>query len=123
MNFGRGAETCLSIRGEKIERSDYQFGSQAAYIHFKFYVDYRGPGVMQSNAMATCGTKSIPEKILEQLGDVYITVEGGPGVAQEARCASARGADIIRERGIPERINRSSLGAMMAPDPYTTPSC
>ena len=29
----------------------------------------------------------------------------------------------ITQRGIPERINQSSLGAMMARDPCTTPSC
>ena len=29
----------------------------------------------------------------------------------------------VRERGIPERINQSSLGAMMARDPCTTSSC
>lgn len=29
------------------------------------------------------------------LGDVYITVEGGPGVAGEARAAVARGARVV----------------------------
>jgi len=35
------------------------------------------------------------KEIFGQLGDVYITVEGGPGVAQEARAAHARGAAIV----------------------------
>lgn len=33
--------------------------------------------------------------IFGQLGDVYITVEGGPGVAQEARAAHERGAVVL----------------------------
>jgi len=33
--------------------------------------------------------------VFAQLGDVYVTVEGGPGVAQEARDASARGAIVV----------------------------
>ena len=33
------------------------------------------------------------------------------------------GGHYIRERGIPERINRTSLGAMMARDPCATSSC
>jgi len=35
------------------------------------------------------------KKIFGQIGDIYITVEGGPGVAQEARDAFARGAGIV----------------------------
>jgi len=33
--------------------------------------------------------------IFGQIGDLYITVEGGPGVAEEARAAYARGAGIL----------------------------
>lgn len=33
--------------------------------------------------------------LLGQLGDVYLTVEGGPVVAKEAKAASARGAAIL----------------------------
>ena len=36
---------------------------------------------------------------------------------------SPPGALHIRERGIPERINQTSLGAMMARGPWATPSC
>lgn len=35
------------------------------------------------------------KEIFGQLGDVYITIEGGPGVAQEARAAHERGATIL----------------------------
>jgi len=33
--------------------------------------------------------------VFGQLGDVYVTFEGGPGVAQEARDAAARGAFVV----------------------------
>ncbi|CAK0814374.1 unnamed protein product [Prorocentrum cordatum] len=35
------------------------------------------------------------KEVFGQLGDVYVTVEGGPGVAQESRAAAARGAAIV----------------------------
>ncbi|CAK0857481.1 unnamed protein product [Prorocentrum cordatum] len=35
------------------------------------------------------------KEVFGQLGDVYVTVEGGPGVAQECRAAAARGAAIV----------------------------
>mmetsp|Transcript_77338 Transcript_77338/g.240311 ORF Transcript_77338/g.240311 Transcript_77338/m.240311 type:complete len:489 (-) Transcript_77338:36-1502(-) len=35
------------------------------------------------------------KEVFGLLGDVYVTVEGGPGVAQEARAASARGAAVL----------------------------
>jgi len=43
---------------------------------------------------------SIAERreILGQLGDIYVTVEGGPGVAQEARDAVQRGARVLSLR-------------------------
>ena len=33
--------------------------------------------------------------IMGQLGDIYVTVEGGPGVSAEARAAHARGAGVL----------------------------
>jgi len=49
--------------------------------------------------------------IFGQLGDVYITVEGGPGVSQEASAAYARGATIVPLR----RTGGASAGAMGFP--------
>lgn len=35
------------------------------------------------------------KEVFGKLGDIYITVEGGPGVAQEAQMAAERGASIV----------------------------
>merc|ERR1719235_1321695 len=41
--------------------------------------------------------KDLPERIavFGQIGDIYITVEGGPGVSKEANAAFARGAIVL----------------------------
>merc|ERR1719440_1602591 len=41
--------------------------------------------------------KDLKERIsyFGQIGDIYISVEGGPGVAKEARAASERGAAVV----------------------------
>ena len=60
--------------------------------------------------------------ILGSIGDVfggYIgdILGGGGGDTYPPLSYPCTGGHYIRERGIPERINRTALGAMMARDP------
>jgi len=50
---------------------------------------FAGPDFQAGDCMAQ------KQSILAHIGDVYLTFEGGPGVAKEARFAHARGAVVI----------------------------
>lgn len=57
--------------------------------------------------------------IFGQLGDVYITIEGGPGVSQEAKAAHDRGATIlplIRSGGASSGMFEFPKAALERPD-------
>jgi len=59
------------------------------------------------------------KEVFGQLGDVYLTVEGGPGVAEEARAAYARGAVVVplaRTGGASSGMFDFPAKALEAPD-------
>eukprot|EP00446_Apocalathium_sp_SHHI-4_P057614 CAMPEP_0177296976 /NCGR_PEP_ID=MMETSP0368-20130122/2713_1 /TAXON_ID=447022 ORGANISM="Scrippsiella hangoei-like, Strain SHHI-4" /NCGR_SAMPLE_ID=MMETSP0368 /ASSEMBLY_ACC=CAM_ASM_000363 /LENGTH=492 /DNA_ID=CAMNT_0018755145 /DNA_START=72 /DNA_END=1551 /DNA_ORIENTATION=- len=63
------------------------------------------------------------KKVFGKFGDIYITIEGGPGVAQEARDAFERGAAVvpmIRTGGASEGKMNFPAGALEAP-PFVAP--
>jgi len=60
--------------------------------------------------------------IFAEIGDIYITVEGGPGVSQEARVAHTRGAAVVplrRTGGASDGMFGFPPGALQEP-PFAT---
>uniref|UniRef100_A0A7S4QFT5 Uncharacterized protein n=1 Tax=Alexandrium monilatum TaxID=311494 RepID=A0A7S4QFT5_9DINO len=58
------------------------------------------------------------KRVFGLLGDVYVTVEGGPGVAQEARAAAERGAAVVplvRTGGASSGMFDFPVGALARP--------